>query len=244
MNAVYAQAPAHSIQDTTMPWIAFYIAKAHEDSSEVVEDLQTIMSLAGYLISLEIAPGKHLETNGEHFHFLLQCHVIDYNSYVKRILRHKYNLRGQTKKGLPKQYGRVKQPLEDVERMGAYVCKDARIFTNLAQKDIDRMFDASFKKKDEKDLRHLVMIYIDEQYCRETANVGYHDGNMHENLTKLSEMNIEAYSIKLLIVRFFRQNPEHRMPLRSKISYYLQYYAMYHKPGLFSDEDICVYFFL
>jgi len=238
LQVEYIGETPHSIKDTSLPWIAFYCAYPHEFSSNVVEDLQSIMSLGGYIVSLEIAQGKHLETEGQHYHFLIQCSINDYNSYVKRVLRETYKLRGQCRKGLPKQYGRVKKPLEDVERMGSYVCKDSCIITNLETKDIERMYDASYKKKSEHDLRDEVMDFIDSQYVRS-------DEWTTDVLSRGFETNINQAcgEIKLCIIRFFRGKPEHRMPVRSKLCYYAQYYCMYHKASLFSDEEILHYFY-
>lgn len=131
-----------------MEYLAFMAALRHCEIESVIEDLGQY-EIGTYLIGLETATGVHLDTEGQHMHFLVQIKLKDYNAFVKRIFVDKYKLRGRALKDKPKQYGKVKK-IEDLGRLMSYTVKDGNVHTNMSQHELDVYCQASFKKREDK----------------------------------------------------------------------------------------------
>ncbi len=134
--------------------LAFFGAISHSQIDYLHEVLQEY-SIGEYVICGETTTDSHKETSGQHFHFVVQMSLKDYHKFSKRIFIDKYNLRGVAKKGLPRQYGKVKV-IENLSKMKAYTVKGgdkALIRSNLSETELDALILESFQNE-EKNQQH------------------------------------------------------------------------------------------
>lgn len=196
-----------------MDYIAFFCC-ASIDHFDYLEQTLLEYDIGLYIISHEIAEGKHTETNGSHFHFLVQMKDEDYTKFRKRVFIDKLKLKGQARNGTSRQYGKVKQ-IENLDRLKAYTVKDNNFRTNLTPKEIETICSQSFKKEQELDLRDELMAYLFKE----------------QSLRDISKPNYEHYdrwdTIKD-IVTFFKTNEKYKPNLnRAIIDRYVNYFVMY-----------------
>ena len=138
-----------------LEWHAFFAAIKHEHSEEVLEVLQKY-DIGRYIVSREKSEGSHADTDGEHFHFMVEMTRTDYNRFAKRIFIDRFKLRGRATVGHPRQYGKVKN-IENVELMQAYTVKDGNVSTNLTDAELEILKEKSHKKENKRKLYDAVM---------------------------------------------------------------------------------------
>ena len=114
-----------------MEYIAFFCAVRHSDDNEsFMVDTLKLYTIGRYLIVRETSiETTHSETDGQHYHFLVQMTNEDWIRYRKRVLIDHFKLRGRASPGKPRQYGKVAY-LKSPERMAIYMCKDILEETN------------------------------------------------------------------------------------------------------------------
>lgn len=176
-----------------------------------------------YVISHEIADdGKHEETKGSHFHFLVQMTPEDYHNFCKRVFIDKWKLRGRAIKGKPRQYGKTKE-IRDVDKALSYCVKAMdegkdTIRTNMSKEEIECAFAHSFKKSKKKN--------------------DYED--LMKHLAKLDLKN--SYDIKIEIISYYRLNKLKKRLTRTTLTGLCADYMMYYTKT-FSAEDIYNFLF-
>lgn len=156
----------------TLAYIAFMAAIKHTNVDYVVDTLQEY-NIGTYIIGLENAEGVHSETEGEHFHFLVEMSPEDYHKFAKRVFIDKFKLRGRATKGKPRQYGKLTK-IDNLEKMKAYTVKDSNVRTNLNDEQLEKVKETSFKKIDivsdaKKTLQYLDTIQL-EAWHHEDSN--------------------------------------------------------------------------
>lgn len=163
----------------------FYACIKHERKDEVIKSLDKyINDDTRYLISMEIANGTHLDTNGEHFHFAISDFEDKYDSYRKTVLVKQFDLRGQARGGKSKQYGTIKpNDVRSETKFLAYMCKDYDISSNqnIIHKNIDK---------------ENLLKYIDLGYPKESLDdkiMRYIDDNIDHKFELISEMNTQTF---------------------------------------------------
>jgi len=140
---------------------AFMAAIRHDEIDYVEQTLLEYDSVTQYLIACETAPESHQETEGQHMHFLVRISDKHYKNFADRVFKRKYGLRGRAEKDKPRQYGKLRE-IHDMERMGAYTCKENNLRTNLTSKTIERWLKASFEQKEAEKWREKVFEALDE----------------------------------------------------------------------------------
>ncbi len=164
--------------------LAFFGAIPHSQIDYLNEVLQEY-SIGEYVLCGETTTDAHKETQGEHFHFVVQMSLKDYHKFSKRIFIDKYKLRGVAKKGLPRQYGKVKV-IENLAKMKAYTVKGgdkALIRTNLSCTELDALILESFQneEKNQQHQQHKQQLFsvLDTVDCRswfqETSSMSARD---------------------------------------------------------------------
>ena len=141
-----------------MEYLAFFFAIKHEHYPYLRETLHKY-EIGKFLIAQETDKKVHLESEGQHFHFLVQMTVESYSKFSK-VVRDKFKLRGRAIEGKPRQYGRIKE-IKDLDRMAAYTLKDGNYYTNMDDTDLDKWYKLSFKKDLKKKHYDKLMAYID-----------------------------------------------------------------------------------
>lgn len=201
-------------------YIAFMCA-LHHINLDYLEDTLKEYDIGLYLIGAEVTPNSHKETQGQHFHFLVQMSDADYHKYSKRVFKDKFKLRGVAKDGNPRQYGRVKR-IEDLERMAAYTIKDGNIRTNMSQKQLDTYKAITFKAKEQFTFEdELYQYLIDNSINPDTGN-------------KI----ISFQQIAVQVVHFIRNYKVKQYINRNKIDRYVRFYQMYHLKDHLTDEQL------
>ena len=185
-------------------WVAFM---CHLDRG-YFDEIQEILDEYNphrYIIAYENEPY-------EHFHFLVQIEepATFYTRFRKRVFIDKYKLRGQAKKELPRQYGKVRD-IEDLNKMASYTVKneDFRVY-NIEQEEIDEILDNSFNKSDKIKLLKDKMISHVENALTKGGFVLY----------------AEHQTIAEIIIDFcFQNNIEVRRSLIDTYYYYFRQYT-------------------
>lgn len=147
--------------------IAFFLALKFSSFDEIQQKVkQYIEPDSSYLVVGEKSPDTHQQTNGEHFHFLVNFSEKSYKNFTKHFIE-KYKLRGSAKDGKSRQYGKIKK-IKDLERLHQYMLKDLStdnpIFTNYENDEIDAWAAKSFKKESKKN-------YLDSMSDKLTKSV-------------------------------------------------------------------------
>ncbi len=145
-----------------MEWHAFFGAIEHQYFEEVKEVLLSYPN-EGYIISKEVSPDAHIETKGEHIHFLVNMKPDDYHKFAIRIFKKRFALRGRATEGAPRQYGKVKH-IENLERMKAYTLKDGHFETNLSEDEIPKLQQLAKEEDKESVFKANLMKYLQANY--------------------------------------------------------------------------------
>lgn len=212
-----------------LEYIAFMCACEHKLYDYLEETLKEY-AIGKYLMAAEVTKDSHSETNGEHFHFLVQMTDADYHKYSKRCFKDKLKLRGKAIDGKPRQYGRVKQ-IENIDRMAAYTIKQGNIRTNMTEAQLNAYKQITFESKEEKN-------FEDELYSFLLTEAKYGDKSplFGQRLTKTQD-------IGLYIVKFVR-NYKTKIHLgRNKLTKLIDYYQLHYLKEEMTDEkylEICL----
>jgi len=145
-----------------MDYLSFMGAIHHTEFDYLEETLKEY-DIGSYILSAEVAKSSHKETKGQHFHFLVEMTDQDYTRFSKRVFIDKFKLRGRAVKGLPRQYGKVKQ-IENLEQMKRYTVKDGNFRTNLTDTEIECLVENSFQKDEKKKIQDELMEALQEQF--------------------------------------------------------------------------------
>lgn len=176
-------------------WIAFMGAIEHVHF-DYLETVIKEYDIGGYIISAETASASHTETNGEHFHFLVQICEKDYTRFAKRVFIDKFALRGRAVKGKPRQYGKVAK-IENLEKMKTYTVKDGNFRTNLSDDEIKEYVESSFVKDEKrKILDELLDEMLEEHSSLEWFDVVYGiNDNLHMQMCARNYALLVRYCI-------------------------------------------------
>lgn len=201
-----------------MEFLAFFFAIKHEHYPYISNTINKY-EIGKFLIAKETDTKVHLETEGQHFHFLVQMTRDNYAKFSK-VLRDKFNLRGRSKDGKPRQYGILKE-IKDLDRIAAYTIKDGNYYTNMCDEDLDKWYKISFKKDLKKKHYDKLMEYIDHYPIIKISEWPDH----------LSEKPSQHFpqSIALAIIDYYRKYcPDTGLTpniIRNYVNKYLLYYS-------------------
>lgn len=166
--------------------LAFMAAILHEHL-DLVEDTLKNYNIAGYLICCETATDAHVPTGGQHMHFYVQMSKKDYHAFAKCLFKDKFNLVGQAKKNVPRQYGKLKK-LHSEERYQMYCLKEQEdlndktlIRTNLKMEDIIKLHENSFKKNESLTRWKNFLKSSLKEMSKENSTAGYDVFNHNDN---------------------------------------------------------------
>lgn len=171
---------------------AFMAAIRHDQIDYIEQTLLEYDSVTQYLIACETTLESHLETEGQHMHFLVRMSVKHYKNFADRVFKRKYALRGRAMPNKPRQYGKLKE-INDLERMGSYTCKENNLRTNIDSKTIERWIKKSFEQKEVDTWREKVFEALDK------INDFSPDQSIDEVLhpTKLNAENVKLHILQI-----------------------------------------------
>jgi len=199
-----------------------------------------------YTIGIEYSKHSHKETNGQHYHVFADMTDKQYRALIIRLKYLKVPLNGRSKGVKTRSYGKVLKGIREPMKMLAYTIKGDNYITTESDDTIARAKLLSFEKEDPIiKIREIIMAFLDNEIDDKNPNL------VQYKQTPVPPYEIEVelepqYSIlgklKLLIIKYFRQNGE-KMPSRSRLLYFAQYYCMYHQADHYTDEDILRMFY-
>lgn len=183
------------------PFQAFMAAIPHDQIDYVHDTLLEYTSVTQYLIACETTLESHIETNGEHMHFLVRMSNQHYKNFADRVFKKKYALRGRAAPNKPRQYGKLKEII-DLERMGTYTCKENNLRTNLDDKTLKRWIEGSFKQKESDTWREKVFEALDE----------YSKNEIYDSIdTVLHPYKPCVNILKIQILQFYKDNEAYKI---------------------------------
>lgn len=201
------------------PFQAFMAHLPASDNEEILEILQEY-DIGSYLIGYEKEPY-------EHTHFLVQMTTQSYHNFSNTIFKKRYNLRGQARNGLCRQYGKLKK-IEDLSKMASYTIKSGNIKTNMPQDEVDKYFANSFKKEEKKKVYQEIFEQLEQTYEREY----------------IAEYNpclpLITKKIILLIINYLRTKTDINM-CRSNVLSYTQFFIKNTNHYDPSEKDQLIY---
>lgn len=217
-----------------MNYLAFFAAIKHSNEEYLIETLREY-SIGTYIVGKETTHSSHKETNGEHFHFLVQMTDEDYHKYAKRVFKDKFKLTGRATKGCPRQYGKVKQ-IENLERMKAYTVKSKNVISNMEQEELEHIIEESFEREDKLKLKDELFNSLDNVKLREWFTDGYGIGDAIDY--NASADNYHQLSVS--VIKYFIENDK-PIPAPSVIKRYLIDYIQKGIKAPWSDRARLVY---
>jgi len=183
------------------------------------------------IMSKEISKRSHQDISGHHFHIYVGWEDKTWEAFKKTILIKTYQLRGQAKDGLPRQYGRVTKIKDDV-KMIAYTIKCNNYKkTNIDQSYLDEIYkNESFEKEDKKDYQETLMTHL--LAVRETFMNLNNDPNRYDSLC---DSPINVYYLAEEILMHHMENKDKPI-CRTKLEYYIEYYLQCKEPLRFNRK--------
>lgn len=128
----------------------------------VFDDLEEIITktygIDEYLIAFEATNDKG--ESKPHFHFIVFTTERNLTNLIQFLVK-KFNLATKGQKGGRRKYGRLKQPIHNLERLKVYCSKDGNVRTSYDDDILNDLYRKSFKK-DEKALKHKALKYVEE----------------------------------------------------------------------------------
>lgn len=214
--------PQKDIKDPD--YIAFMCA-VHHINFDYLEETLKEYAIGLYIIAAETTEKSHKETNGEHFHFLVQMTDNDYHKYSKRVFKDKFKLRGVAKDGKPRQYGRVKK-IEDLTRMAAYTIKQDNVRTNMTEAQLAKYKAVTFLASEQQSFEDQLYEYL-------INNAIYDDKS-----SKVGQPLISYDYIGPYVIKFIRNHNCRVKITRNKIDGYIRTYQMYYLKDVLTAEQL------
>lgn len=150
--------------------ITFYLVLRHalaDDVKKFIDENST--SETKFLITQEKCKNSHKETDGEHFHIVIEWDDKTYNKFKRDVITKIWKLKGQARDGIGRQYGKEKVETED--DMVSYVLKDqtedlSGCYYQIYTKEylIER-YKESYKKEDRFTLMDEVIEHLKIMPC-------------------------------------------------------------------------------
>jgi len=143
--------------------------------------------------------GTHKLSNGQHYHFVCQITDKGYKAFIRHF-KEKYDLKGQSKNGIARQYG--VQTVKDKEQLCTYLAKDIDttngwVATNFNNEDLQRYIDNSYKKYTYESYKYQLFQHMEqntENEALEYTIIKYHLAEMkkHNKLAPIKRNQVES----------------------------------------------------
>lgn len=214
--------------------IGFFVALEHSLKDDFVKDIEAYLDAdAKYIIAMEVAKDKHIETKGEHFHFVGDMTDKQYDTFRKTILVKKYQRQGVARNGVGRQYGKIGK-IRDETKLMQYTCKDNNIiYRKIDLKTIQELIQKSYHKEERQFPFKELM-----EHLKKNSNYYY---DLEVDNGWVHESRVEYYKIEFAIIQFYMDNSTCEKTLtKSQIKSIVTKYLMYYTPFL-KIEDVYSY---
>lgn len=136
----------------------FFIDSPLEKFDEIEQIVTTTYAIDEYLIAFEATNEKG--ESKPHYHFIVYTTDKNLTNLIQYLVK-KYNLASTTKKqGGRRKYGRLKQPIQNLERLKVYCAKEGNVRTSYDDDILNDLYRKSFKK-DDKALKVKCLRYVE-----------------------------------------------------------------------------------
>lgn len=214
--------------------IGFFVALEHSNKDDFVKDVESYLDDdARYIIAMETAKDKHIETKGEHFHFVGDMTDKQYDTFRKTILVKKYERQGVARNGVGRQYGKIGK-IRDETKLMQYTCKEAKYKDNLIFKKIDlKTIQDLIQKSYQKEDRQFPLKELMEHL---KANSMYFYDSVYDECDRLESVCSVRYDkIEFAIIQFYLDNSTcektlTKSQIKSITTKFLMYYT--HLPNI------------
>lgn len=126
-----------------------------ENEFDVLEQMITDHDIGGYIIGHETDPY-------DHFHVVFEELSENVYTNLNKKIVEKYKLRACSKKGIRKQYGKIRK-IEDLDKLKSYTVKDGNFRTNLSDEEMKKVIENSFEKTRKKEWIDKVIKRLEEE---------------------------------------------------------------------------------
>lgn len=214
--------------------IGFFVVLEHSYKDEFVKDIESYLDDdAKYIIAMEVAKDKHIETKGQHFHFVGDMKDKQYDTFRKTILVKKYTRQGVARNGIGRQYGKIGK-IRDETKLMQYTCKDNNIiYRKIDLKTIQDLISSSYKKEDRQFPLKELLEHLKANTPSYYGELGWHH--------TLDDHHVHYDKIEFDIIQFYLDNSTcEKILTRSQIKSITTKYLMYYTPYV-TKHDIYNY---
>lgn len=152
--------------------ITFFMDSPLEYFDEIEHTVKTRYDIEEYLIAHEQYNSKQEEK--PHYHFIIYTTEKNYSNMLQYFVK-KYSLKNTSGvRGGRRKYGRLKNPINDLNKLKIYCCKDGNIRSSYSNEILDDLYRQSFKKTD-KLLKEKCLKYVESTITSGFAFLGFEE---------------------------------------------------------------------
>lgn len=156
----------------------FFIDSPLENFDEIVKIVNSTYAIDEYLIAFEATNEKG--ESKPHYHFIVNTTDKNLTNLIQYLVK-KYNLSTKGQKGGRRKYGRLKQPIQNLESLKIYCSKEGNVRSSYGDDILHDLYRKSFKK-DDKALKVQCLKYVEAQTT--------------------SQLHVSLEDIRLYIIKF------------------------------------------
>jgi len=226
-------------------YVAFYVAGDCNQLKDVFFEYVHHNKLLLHTIATEVSDSSHDWCSGSHIHVLAKWSDKQYRAFIAKLKSLGIPMHGKAFKDQPRTYGKVKH-IRDFDKMLAYTIKGGDFISTEDIELINKCKDLSYEKTDLISiLREKICSYLDDTIdvtLKPPMTFGNPGLQPEKGFLHIKDYEMSLLGkIKLNIIHWFRQSGE-KMPCKSRVIYYAQYYLMYHRKDV-SDVQILQLFY-
>ena len=177
----------------------FFIDSSIDNFDEIENIVTTKYSIDEYLIAFEATNEKGEDK--PHYHFIVYTTDKNVTNLIQYFVK-KYSLSTKGQKGGRRRYGRLKQPIQNLERLKVYCAKEGNVRSSYDDDILNDLYRKSFKK-DDKALKVKCLRYVESETT--------------------SQLHVALEDIRLYIIKFCMAEKIHIR--RTLVDSYLIYIA-------------------
>lgn len=131
----------------------------YEFQKEIVKTIK-VYDTEEYLVAYEAENSKGEEK--PHYHIIVYTSYKNCTNIIQHFVR-KYELSNKSGKvGGLRKYGRLKQPIENLEKLKQYCCKEGNVLSSYSNEVIDDLYRKSFNKR--QNIKEKICRTLDEKF--------------------------------------------------------------------------------
>lgn len=137
----------------------FFIDSPIDIFNDLEEIVKKTYAIDEYLIAFE--PTNEKGESKPHFHFIVYTTDKNLTNLIQYLVK-RYKLSTKGQKGGRRRYGRLKQPIQNLERLKVYCSKEGNVRSSYGDDILNDLYRKSFKK-DDKALKVKALKYVEAE---------------------------------------------------------------------------------